>query len=403
MSQKTSLIKITSSLILGLVFSIFFIAQNVSASTGYIDTSVTNQAKVCHDAACTTPTPGIINFELSVEPSIVIDSVTGISGRVWGNELGWITMNPAGAGVRFADPDSGLLTGKAWSQVSGWVNFAVTGQSVTIDPSTGEFFGWAWTGGPYGGWIKFDCASSSTCVKTTWRAETGGGVSGGTTGTGTGGTTPPSSTSKDICSNLDGVQETIPSGYTVNDAGQCIKIIDECPNLPGSQNTLPKGYEINNIGACVTRSPSEDSCRNIDGVQKEIPEDYTVNERGDCVKPAAEDLCANLLDIQVSAPQGFYEQSGNCFSLPKSPDTIPPTQTGGDNGASGVNQGGNGMNSFVPSFLSNFINHTITSIQNIISSINNFIEQHITWPIFLIWILLLLLVLYLLKRFLFKI
>ena len=67
-----------------LLFGTFLSFFNfVSAETGEIDTSVLNQAKVCHNVACDDF--GIINFELSSEPSIVIDSNNGITGKVWGN------------------------------------------------------------------------------------------------------------------------------------------------------------------------------------------------------------------------------------------------------------------------------------------------------------------------------
>jgi hypothetical protein len=49
------------------------------------------------------------------------------------------------------------------------VNFRPTNGGVTIN-GNGEWNGYAWVGGLYGGWIKFDCASPSSCVKTDWRA-----------------------------------------------------------------------------------------------------------------------------------------------------------------------------------------------------------------------------------------
>ena len=150
-----------------LVFLFFSVFSFTLANIGTIDTSATNQAKVCHNVACDDF--GIINFELSSEPYIVIENNNGISGKVWGDELGWIFMNPTGQGVTFMNEETGLLTGYAWSQVSGWIDFSPTGQSVTIDPVSGEFSGYAWTGGAYGGWIKFDCTDASTCVRTTWR------------------------------------------------------------------------------------------------------------------------------------------------------------------------------------------------------------------------------------------
>ena len=93
--------------------------------------------------------------------------------------LGWITLGPdknGKGGLYFVDPSEseanpkiGLLKGTAWSEISGPINFSVTGQKVVIDPVSGEWEGWAWASGPYGGWVKFDCKDPSSCVRTTWR------------------------------------------------------------------------------------------------------------------------------------------------------------------------------------------------------------------------------------------
>lgn len=291
----------------------FLFVSFSQASTGYIDTAYTNHAKVCYDTTCTTPTPSIINFELSQQPSITIDSVTGISGYVWGDALGWINMNPTGAGVTFANPTTGLLTGKAWSQVSGWINFAVTNQEVTINSSTGEFAGWAWTGGPYGGWIKFDCSDSSSCVKTTWHPASNGGGGGG------GGGHP------DVCPNIEGIQPTIPNGYTVDNFGKCVQIVDICPNLLGDQTTMPTGYQYNEIGACIPTTI--DYCPNIKGNQNVVPKGYIIDEFGDCIKTPV-DLCPSDLGVQTSYSECTKEQIKKdiCPNLPGIQEILPDNQ-----------------------------------------------------------------------------
>lgn len=164
--------------------SIFVFPKITNTTVGYIDTSVRNKVKVCKDSACANekagtlqfPTSGFIDFNVASKTPLTIDSVNGIKGKVWGDELGWVTFNPPYGGVFFADPATGLLKGTAWSQTSGAINFAVTGQKVVIDPTTGEWSGWAWASGPYGGWIKFDCAVGS-CVHSTWRGVPGNQVS----------------------------------------------------------------------------------------------------------------------------------------------------------------------------------------------------------------------------------
>ena len=163
--QKTYILKII------FISLIFFAFSNVaSAITGSIDISVENQVKVCKDNTCAKPTPGIIYFKVSSDSPLIIDTEKGLSGKVWGDELGWITFNPPYGGVFFADSATGLLKGTAWSENSGAINFSVTGQKVVIDPKTGEWNGWAWASGPYGGWIKFDCKNNS-CIRTVWNKE----------------------------------------------------------------------------------------------------------------------------------------------------------------------------------------------------------------------------------------
>jgi len=212
----------------------FFVSNLVFAENpGVIDTSATNQAKVCHDSTCTSF--GIINFELTND-TVVVDSDNGLSGQVWGNDLGWVTLDPTNGGVTFANTSTGVLTGKAWSQVSGWINFAPTGQGVTINPDTGEFAGYAWSGGAYGGWIKFDCGDSSTCVKTTWRASSGGGGGSGSNCT----------------KNCNGPVVCPPGWFLLG--GQCVHEdppYDYCPNINLVQTFIPNGMYIDNNGNCV--------------------------------------------------------------------------------------------------------------------------------------------------------
>ena len=168
-SQNTRI----SELILGaFIFASFFVFSNLAdARIASVDTLPTeNEAKVCKDITCANPKPGIIYFKISSDSPLVVDTEKGLSGKVWGDELGWITFNPPYGGVFFADPATGLLKGSAWSENSGAINFSVTGQKVVIDPKTGEWNGWAWASGPYGGWVKFDCKDFS-CVHTTWKNE----------------------------------------------------------------------------------------------------------------------------------------------------------------------------------------------------------------------------------------
>jgi hypothetical protein len=300
-----------------ILFTTFTFSQSVIAATGSIVQGF-HTTKVCHDSTCTSPTPGILNFRPTGATAVVVDDVSGLSGHVWGNELGWINLNPTGEGVTFANSTTGLLTGKAWSQVSGWVNFAPTGQSVTINPTTGEFSGWAWTGGPYGGWIKFDCSDGSTCIKTTWRGASSNPGNGG----GGGG-----SMLIDVCPNIPNAQQTIPQGYTVNDVGNCIVVTpDLCPNIIGEQPTIPTGYTTDGIGACILSSI--DFCPNISGNQSVVPSGYTVRSNGDCEQRTEEDLCPTVSGIQTSYDSCKKESAvDSCTNIPGLQSGVPSGHT----------------------------------------------------------------------------
>lgn len=283
-------------------FLILIPFSTASAAVGYIDTSFSsNTAKVCHDVTCTTPVPGVINFALDQEPSIIINPTTGISGSIWSNTLGWITMDPEGAGVYFVDAATGVLGGKAWSQVAGWINFAPTGQQVRINPSNGRFEGWAWSGGPYGGWIKFDCTDEDACVHTTWRnthSSGGGGSSGGTI--------RPVVYTNDSCSNIEGAQSAPPEGMIRDESGVCIPIaIDFCPNIPGAQTSIPSNMTLASSGFCIVNIPKKDFCPNDKGIQTS----YT-----DCTKKQEiVDACLNIPDIQKNVPKGYEQIESSCY------------------------------------------------------------------------------------------
>ncbi len=189
---------------------------SASVSSGTIQSS-DHFALVCHDPTCTSPTPGVVNFFPANSTAPTISDGGGLQGFAWGNELGWINLSPAGAGVSI-NSTTGALSGYAWSQVSGWINFQPTGYGVSIN-SSGQFTGWAWTGGPNGGWIKFDCSNTNSCVTTDWRPLSQRGsppvstipTGGGGTISGCTGNCSPAPATTDVCPNLPGVQTVLPN------------------------------------------------------------------------------------------------------------------------------------------------------------------------------------------------
>ena len=160
---------------LGLMFMFSISISNASASesVGSILPSF-KLSKVCQDVTCTNF--GIVNFAPTLNAmtpgaTAVTITDTSITGHAWGNQIGWINLAPTGltAGQTLkVNPNTGVITGLGFANTGSWINFYPTGGGVIINAS-GEFVGWAWVTGAYGGWMKFDCSIASTCVKTDWR------------------------------------------------------------------------------------------------------------------------------------------------------------------------------------------------------------------------------------------
>ncbi len=338
------------------LFFVLFISikAQASVSSGTIDNTY-KQALVCHEVTCSTVTPGIINFKPTGTTPVTIDDVNGIDGIAWGNELGWINFDTTGESL-IINTTTGVISGKAWSQVSGWINFSVTGQQVKIN-NNGEFEGFAWTGGPNGGWIKFDCNTVGACVKTDWRPLSQRDNSEATTTatttttTNTGGALSAGSsqpidmiTNVDMCSNLQGNQTIIPFGYKVDEGGLCLLDIDYCSNISGKQLSVPVGYGIDREGLCIKitennqdkffipkkdkiinkgdidnsgqdTTSNNDLCINLYGMQNQLPIDYVVDQNGFCI-PSNTDYCPNISGMQTDVPNNmFIGDDGECYYI----------------------------------------------------------------------------------------
>ncbi len=109
---------------------------------------------------------GWINFGVSGGSVAITD--TGMTGYTWSANYGWINLNPDGSGVN--NNGEGILSGSAWGENTGWVDFS----GVTIG-SSGYFSGYA--SSTVTGQISFNCANASSCgssdfkVKTDWRPQ----------------------------------------------------------------------------------------------------------------------------------------------------------------------------------------------------------------------------------------
>jgi len=137
----------------------------------------------------------------------------------------------------------------------------------------------------------------------------------------------------DLCSNIDGIQETIPEGYEDPDQdGICTLVppppTDLCTNIDGIQTTMPDGYEDPDQDGICTEvpppPPPTDVCPNIEGNQSEVPDGMIIDAEGNCVEPPPQtDVCPNLEGDQATVPDGMViDGDGNCVPRTE-PDLIP--------------------------------------------------------------------------------
>ncbi len=145
--------------------------------------------------------------------------------------------------------------------------------------------------------------------------------------------TPP----VDMCPNIDGAQETVPTGHHLAE-GQCVVDVpvDLCPNISDTQITIPEGYHLSE-GQCILDDTNGDSgngddeiptdvCPNIEGAQGVVPTGYHLGE-GQCIlddtngdtgngddDTTPTDVCPNIEGIQESVPTGFHLSENQCVA-----------------------------------------------------------------------------------------
>ena len=82
---------------------------------------------------------------------------------------------------------------------------------------------------------------------------------------------------------------------------------DVCPNLIDIQVVIPEGYESDIDGNCSP--PPVDVCTNIAGLQIIIPDGFLIDENGDCQI----DVCLNINGLQQILPDGMdLNINGDC-------------------------------------------------------------------------------------------
>jgi uncharacterized repeat protein (TIGR01451 family) len=117
-------------------------------------------------------------------PGVEVTS-SGLTGWMWGENVGWCSLSCATTGAcgttdyGVTNDGAGQLGGFAWCENVGWVSFACENTNscssadygVAIDPSTGIFAGTAW--GENLGWIAFEGSGPVPYqIVTSWRGST---------------------------------------------------------------------------------------------------------------------------------------------------------------------------------------------------------------------------------------
>lgn len=215
---------------------------------------------------------------------------SALTGYAWGENTGWVNFAPSQAGV--LNDGNGVLSGYAWGENTGWINFAPTQGGVSI-LSNGEFYGYAWS--ENFGWIQFDCSVVNACVSTTWRKASG--TSSGSSGTGGGTTTtPPTSVEPPIVPPT----ETIPP----DDTSPTDPPRDTDPTEPST--TPPCTHEDCAESPTSPEIPSAVPPSAITSFEHTYPSTSSTTPIAETIHTIEETL-SNAVEIVVGAVAGAYE------------------------------------------------------------------------------------------------
>jgi hypothetical protein len=108
---------------------------------------------------------------------------------------------------------------------------------------------------------------------------------------------------EDICTNILGVQATVPDGLTTDGSGNCLPPpADLCTNIDGLQTEVPSGYLLDADGLCQA-----DACANLDSLQTSVPDGYYLNDQAICM------LDLKPLRLNEILPNPVGSDDGNEF------------------------------------------------------------------------------------------
>ncbi|HWC57716.1 MAG TPA: carboxypeptidase regulatory-like domain-containing protein [Candidatus Paceibacterota bacterium] len=299
---------------LALFVVLLFSPLHVSASStlGTIDPRNVGNFKALLENSSVSAPPGEINFgKFTTESSKNITvSDTELRGFGWGEGIGWFVVNcadttsgcsSANSNFKVANDGAGDLSGSAWGEQTGWINFGpFLNPLVSTVKITNGFFGGTLGSAGYAwsqnfGWIKFDCSSPNSCVETDWGVSGGGGSGGGGSGGG-GGPSCPTGTVYDpttgqcitppICPNTTdyslvpllspggSVKATIPATSSIGFAIETFDKLD--PVHPAGTFATENALNTNSDDQVVVYTPTLD--RYILGFEDLINGDYDYND-----------------------------------------------------------------------------------------------------------------------------
>ncbi|MFZ2545101.1 MAG: lamin tail domain-containing protein, partial [Candidatus Saccharimonadales bacterium] len=115
--------------------------------------------------------------------------------------------------------------------------------------------------------------------------------------------------------------------YPPNASYDVVTLVDICANIPGVQQIMPTGYLADENSNC-----QPDSCLNLAGLQISVPDYYDSDSNGNCTP---HDECSNVSGIQASIPDNMLRGYANeCLwdIVPLSLSEILPNAIGSDTG-----------------------------------------------------------------------
>jgi hypothetical protein len=166
-------------------------AQIIPANTQFADQSTTHSYGTATDSgtACPPNTPRVT----AVSPGVTQSSTCDVEGSY---------TVPSTDGVQYFLNGSPVTAGGHVGPASGTVTAAAVGNNVLTNP---EFS------------FDLEVAAAEDCI-----------------------VTPPPAT--DVCSNIDGPQETVPAGYQLVGAGECAKVLGTEVIVPTNHTHKPKPH-----------------------------------------------------------------------------------------------------------------------------------------------------------------